>query len=682
MCNYIINKVILTHQNMPNIFTYWIHEQFSPLAEQSESLSVVENNWITLVIDCPDRSVNSLINDKKIASASTMSHIDYLLITHLDSDHISWLAKILWYKQFWEDSKLNLIAHPNIKKYLWRTLEWWFGQDRTKNIVARKSFEDYVNFMPLRYWELIDIPWFWQIEAFGKATKHSPNMDVLAVKVYDEAGENIANFSSDTAFDPELIEFLSAGDWPIIHEAGAYVEEWSHSHTSIKELIEKVSRNVQERIFLNHIPAQKEQQVRDAIRWSGSPLRLAEEFYADNVKESILKVKNAVTFNEVLYPGSFDPFTNWHLSVLRRQLRTSKNDHLTILVAVNPDKKWVFSAEERVFLIEKCIPYDIRNRVKVVPYAWVVADYQYLHNISTVIKWLRDAKDFNYELEIAAASNRFSGEVNTVFLPQIDNSLSNVSSSMLKKLLYYWWDVRWYADPMIIEALRMKLTNKWISWVTWSIGSGKTTFCTRIVEESLKNEVPVHYINLDKLWHEIHTRTDFPLFMWIRQRIADKFWYWVLNADGTTNRKKLWEFVFSSKQKLDDLMDIMLEPMLFLLREKLEKLGEWDWIVLVEWAILTERKLTYLFDENMIDISIPLKLQYQRVWDRDKLTSDQIERRLSTQLANEDRADMIIRNQASSYDRLYMAVDWADYDTSAEYAKLLSQFKRRKNIIR
>ncbi|EKE28223.1 MAG: pantetheine-phosphate adenylyltransferase [uncultured bacterium (gcode 4)] len=667
---------------MSNIFTYWIHEQFSPLAEHSESLSVVENNWKTLVIDCPDRSVCSLINDNKISSGSPMSHIDYLLITHLDSDHISGLAKILWYKQFWEGTKLNLIAHPNIKEYLWRTLEWWFSQDRTKNTVSAKSFEDYVNFVPLKYGELIILPWFWQIEAYSKTTRHSPNMDVLAIKVYDDGSNNIANFSWDTAFDPELIDFLSSGDWPIIHEAGAYVEEWSHSHTSVKELIENVSRDIQERIYLNHIPAQREQQIRDVIKSKNSPIRLAEDFYADNVKESILKVKNSVMFNEVLYPGSFDPFTTWHVSVIRKQLKTSKGDMVTVLVAINPDKKWTFTTEEKVFLIEKSLPEDIRNKVKVVTYAWVVADYQYLHNISTVIKWLRDSKDLSYELEIAEASTRFSGEVNTIFLPQTDNTLSNVSSSYLKKLVFYWWDVRGFADPMIIEALRMKFTNKWIVWVTWSIGSGKTTFCNNLVEESSKNELKVHYINMDQLGREIHTRTDFPLFARIRKKIADKFWYWALNADGTTNRQKLWEFVFSSKQRLDGLMDIMLEPMLFLLRGKLEKLDSWDWIVLVEWAILTERKLTYLFDENMIDISIPQDLQYQRVGKRDNLTIEQIGRRLSTQLSNEDRADVISRNQSNSYDRLYMKIDGDNYNAIDEYSKLLSEFKRRKHIIR
>jgi dephospho-CoA kinase len=59
----------------------------------------------------------------------------------------------------------------------------------------------------------------------------------------------------------------------------------------------------------------------------------------------------------------------------------------------------------------------------------------------------------------------------------------------------------------------------------------------------------------------------------------------------------------------------------------------------------------------MIDLTIPASLQFERVAKRDNLTPEQIERRLSSQLSNEDRADIISRNQATSYDRLYMQVD-------------------------
>ena len=325
-----------------NISAYWMHEQFSPLAEHSESLSVVKNSWKTLVIDCPDRSINSLINDDVIESGC-QSHIDYLLITHIDSDHISWLPKILWYKHFWEKTRLKLIAHPNIKELLWRAIEWWFNQDRTKSYPSPKKFEDYIDFIPLSYWEEIELDDAFKIKSFSRSTKHSPNMDVLAIKVFDMAWNDLANFSADTAFDPELIDFLSEWTWPIIHELWAYVERWSHSHTSIKEYIEWVSEKVQARTFFNHIPAMKEQEIRQVIKESNSPAQFAEVLYPESVSILIEKVKSKVTLREVLFSWSYDPFTMGHLSQIRQHLEMNRTDKVTVMIAVNPEKKGMFN---------------------------------------------------------------------------------------------------------------------------------------------------------------------------------------------------------------------------------------------------------------------------------------------------------------------------------------------------
>lgn len=668
---------------MKNLVTYWIHEQFSAERHCFESLSVVMLNWKTLLIDCPDSWVNSLILDKNIESESKMTKIDYLFVTHVDSDHISWLAKLLWYKKFWENTKLKLITHPNIKDWLWNHLKSiWFAQDRTKNYPCSQTFDDYIDFIPLNYWGTVNISWFWLIKAFFRPTKHSPNMDMMAIKIYNEHLDNVANFSWDTAFDEELIDFLSEWDWDIVHEAWAYVERWSHSHTWIAELIEHTSQEVQNRLFLNHIPLLLDCKIRDAITAAKSPIRLADCLYSDSIKQLVKETLDSKNLRERVYPGSFDPFTLWHLSVIRSQLKSNPWEYISVLISSNPDKKTMFSSNERVFLAEKSIPDDIVSRLKIIPYDWVIADYIYENRSGWVIKWLRNTKDFEYEMNIAKASNRFSWEVNTVFLPQLDSELDIVSSSSLKMLAYYWWDIKWFANPLTLEAVRMKLFSKLILWVTWSIGSGKSTYCRNIESYSQNQNLPIHYINLDLIWREIHERKDLAIFQNIRNQIADKFWNWVLFPNGTTNRKKLWEFVFSSSKYLDELMDIMLEPMLHFLRKKLQDLPEWDWIVLVEWAIITERKLTYLFDENMLDITIPEDLQYKRVKERDNLDDEQIRRRLATQLQNKDREEVIMRNQLGIYDRLYRNISWVEYDLNEEYEFLTQEFNKRKNIIR
>ena len=104
---------------MAEIKTYGIHEmfnfkqiwedkEFNYDPSKTESSTVISNNWIILAIDIPNSAVNKIADDKDLISKSTISKVDYLLLTHLDSDHISWLDKLLWWKKFWENQEIDL----------------------------------------------------------------------------------------------------------------------------------------------------------------------------------------------------------------------------------------------------------------------------------------------------------------------------------------------------------------------------------------------------------------------------------------------------------------------------------------------------------------------------------------------------------------------------------------------
>jgi len=63
------------------------------------------------------------VNDTQAIAKSTLTKIDHILITHIDSDHIGGIAQLLWCKKFGEGEKLSLITHPHIRDDLWKTLE-------------------------------------------------------------------------------------------------------------------------------------------------------------------------------------------------------------------------------------------------------------------------------------------------------------------------------------------------------------------------------------------------------------------------------------------------------------------------------------------------------------------------------------------------------------------------------
>jgi len=72
---------------------------------------------------------------------------------------------------------------------------------------------EYIDFLELDYGDELILPGFWKVRSFYRSTKHCPGMDVIAIQVFDNDGENIANFSTDTPYDNELIDFLYESPW-------------------------------------------------------------------------------------------------------------------------------------------------------------------------------------------------------------------------------------------------------------------------------------------------------------------------------------------------------------------------------------------------------------------------------------------------------------------------------------
>ncbi len=93
-----------------------------------------------------------------------------------------------------------------------------------------------------------------------------------------------------------------------------------------------------------------------------------------------------------IYPGSFDPITNGHLEILKRALNIF--DKVIMLVAVNPNKKTRFSAEERVAMIKEAVNDE---RVEVDSSTGLTVEYAKKHGASHLIRGLRAVTDFEYE---------------------------------------------------------------------------------------------------------------------------------------------------------------------------------------------------------------------------------------------------------------------------------------------
>ena len=136
-----------------------------------------------------------------------------------------------------------------------------------------------------------------------------------------------------------------------------------------------------------------------------------------------------------IFPGSFDPFTLGHHSIVKRALAFM--DEIIIGIGINEDKRCLMPIEKRVESIRKL--YAEEPRVKVLSYRGLTVDFAQEQGAGIILRGIRTVKDFEYEEGIADINRRLSG-IDTVFL-FTEPELSAISSSVVRELLHYGKDV-------------------------------------------------------------------------------------------------------------------------------------------------------------------------------------------------------------------------------------------------
>jgi pantetheine-phosphate adenylyltransferase len=153
-----------------------------------------------------------------------------------------------------------------------------------------------------------------------------------------------------------------------------------------------------------------------------------------------------------LYPGSFDPFTNGHLDVVRRALRLF--EELIIAVAANPEKRSpLFTPDERVEMIRETVA-DLPG-VEVTTYRGLTVDFARARGLDAVVKGLRLPSDFEAELQQALMNRELAPEVETVFLMSGFAQIF-VSSSILKDVAGHGRAVTQFVPPVVAMRLEEK----------------------------------------------------------------------------------------------------------------------------------------------------------------------------------------------------------------------------------
>ncbi len=152
-----------------------------------------------------------------------------------------------------------------------------------------------------------------------------------------------------------------------------------------------------------------------------------------------------------IYPGSFDPLTNGHLDLITRALHIF--DMVIIAIAVNPDKKPLFTVDERLEMIRASV--ENNPRVITDSFEGLLVDYARSKDVHTVLRGMRAVSDFEYEYEMTFMNRKLDRNIDTIFMLTGLRWLF-VHSKTIKAAVKAGADV----SSMVPEAVARKLIEK------------------------------------------------------------------------------------------------------------------------------------------------------------------------------------------------------------------------------
>jgi pantetheine-phosphate adenylyltransferase len=157
-----------------------------------------------------------------------------------------------------------------------------------------------------------------------------------------------------------------------------------------------------------------------------------------------------------IYPGSFDPVTNGHLDIIERGCKLF--DEIIIAVLVNPDKRALFTVEERREILAEALTL-IENgacRLRVDSFQGLLMRYAVEQKADAVVRGIRAISDYEYELQMALMNRRQEPGIETVFMLSAE-SYSYVSSRLVKEVYSLGGTIEGLVPATVEERMRVKL---------------------------------------------------------------------------------------------------------------------------------------------------------------------------------------------------------------------------------
>lgn len=163
---------------------------------------------------------------------------------------------------------------------------------------------------------------------------------------------------------------------------------------------------------------------------------------------------SAPSGSHALFPGTFDPPTLGHLDLIRRSCALF--GRVTVAIADNPDKQTLFTAAERVELVQ-AVTADLPE-VETVRLAGLVVDGCRELGANVIVRGVRSGTDFDYEVQMARTNRQLSPALDTVLLAPAPD-WAHVSSTLVRQIAGMGGDVSGFVPPEVAARLAERLAG-------------------------------------------------------------------------------------------------------------------------------------------------------------------------------------------------------------------------------
>ena len=153
-----------------------------------------------------------------------------------------------------------------------------------------------------------------------------------------------------------------------------------------------------------------------------------------------------------VYPGTFDPITNGHLSIVNRALKIF--DKLVLAILNNPQKTPLFTLDERKTMIREALR-EKADRIEIDSFEGLLVDYVVKKKSNVIVRGLRALSDFEYEFQMALMNRKLNREVQSVFL-MTDYKWFYISSTIIKEAASFGGDISGLVPEIACRRLKEK----------------------------------------------------------------------------------------------------------------------------------------------------------------------------------------------------------------------------------